>query len=103
MKKHIISSIFIVLTPILTGFSALIQYENTSYTHNNIRLSTSPQHAIYMSVSQIAYNPRTKNVELAIKVFIDDMEKAISEANNAIKPNLNTNVESPKSNDLIRD
>jgi hypothetical protein len=55
-----------------------------------------------MSVCQIEYNVDTKTTEIAVKVFADDLEKAVSAANN-MPLHLNTKQEIKISNDLIRD
>jgi CRISPR/Cas system-associated endoribonuclease Cas2 len=54
-------------------------------------------------VCQIEHNAAAKTTEIAVKVFADDLEKAVSGANNNTPLHLNTKQEIKNANDLIRD
>lgn len=41
-------------------------------------------HPLYISVSEMEYNPREKTLEIGCKVFTDDFEKAMTKANGAV-------------------
>jgi len=43
-------------------------------------LLSSFAHPFYVSVSQIGYNPESKSLELACKIFVDDLETALEAA-----------------------
>lgn len=47
-------------------------------------LSASPKHDYHVSVTQMKYNPAAKIFEVSIKVFTDDLEKALGMANDKV-------------------
>lgn len=103
MKKTFRLSIFLLLTTILTSFTTVVKMKNVSYKQVGGSLYTIYNHPLYMSVCQIEYNVDTKTTEIAVKVFADDLEKAVSAANNNMPLHLNTKQEIKNSNDLVRD
>ena len=102
MKKINFLIVFILLTPILTGFKTFIKVKNKCYTPKISILYTSRMHPLYISITQISYNTQGKNAEIAIKVFADDLEKAITAANNGKFLHLNTKQEVANTDVLIQ-
>ncbi len=61
-------------------------------------------HPIYTAITQLEYNANTRETELSIKVFYDDMEKALREQHTNIKDfGLNTTKENPQTDAFIND
>lgn len=58
-------------------------------------------HKYYMSITQIDYNQKAGSLEITMKLFTDDLEKAV-EAGTTEKLKLGTDNESTKANDLIK-
>ncbi len=44
--------------------------------------AAAPAHEYYVSVTQIQYNPAEKTLEISIRLFTDDLEKALAAENN---------------------
>lgn len=44
--------------------------------------AASPKHDYHVSVTQMQYNPGSKVFELSIRIFTDDLERALAQANN---------------------
>jgi hypothetical protein len=44
-------------------------------------ISASPKHDYHVSVTQMQYNPGTKLFEVSIRIFTDDLEKALGQTN----------------------
>lgn len=44
-------------------------------------ISASPKHDYHVSVTQMQYNPGTRLFEVSIRIFTDDLEKALSQTN----------------------
>lgn len=42
-----------------------------------------PAHDFHASVTQMQYNPKEKTFEISIRIFTDDLERALSQASNA--------------------
>ncbi len=57
-------------------------------------------HDFHVSILNMEYNAKSKNLECSFKIFIDDLEKALME-NGAPKLNLNTKTEHAKTNYYI--
>jgi hypothetical protein len=102
MKKTVFLSLVILLTSILTSFKPIIKIKNSDYTQIISELYTNNNHPLYISVCQIEHNIGTKTTEIAVKVFADDLEKAVSGANNGLPLHLNTKQEIKNSDDLVR-
>ncbi len=61
-------------------------------------------HPIYTTITQLEYNAKTHETELSIKVFYDDMEKALREQHSNIKDfGLSTGKENPETDAFIND
>jgi hypothetical protein len=101
MKKTLIMAVSILLTTVLTSFSIVTKIQKIGYAQISSNLYTIQNHALYISVCQIEHNAATKTTEVAVKVFADDLEKAVSGANNT-PLHLNTKQEIKNANDLIR-
>ena len=102
MKKINFLIVFILLTPIITGFKSVIKIKNECYTPKICSLYTKRLHPLYISVTQVSYNTQSENVEIAIKVFADDLEKAIKPLNNDKPLHLNTKQEIANTDVLIQ-
>ena len=48
-------------------------------------------HDFHTSLSEIKYNPKEKSLEISIRVFTDDFEKALTQLNNGQKVPINSN------------
>ena len=77
MKKHFL--LFVFLIPFL--------------------ISMTP-HPIYVSTTEIDYKPTEKSIEIAIKIFSDDLEDVLS-ASNGINIEIGTDREHPKAKEYI--
>lgn len=53
-----------------------------------------------MSITQMTYNERTSSLEISIKFFTDDLEKAVEEENK-VKLNLGTQFQHEKAKELL--
>ena len=62
IKKHLIFLILLISCPLI-----------------------SIAHKHYISLYNIDYNPKTKGIEISVKVFIDDLEEAIGKRENESK------------------
>jgi hypothetical protein len=102
MKKIKFSIFFIVSMPILMGFAMLGDTKNEQYIQKTSEKYADLLHPLYVSITQISYNTQSKNVEIAIKVFADDLEKAVSAANNNKALHLNTKQELTNADVLIQ-
>lgn len=60
-----------------------------------------PYHAFFVTISEIEYNAAEKTVEISIKIFTDDLEKALNNRFSG-KANLNTSQESPQVNTYLQ-
>lgn len=58
------------------------------------------KHPIYVSTSEIDYNEKDKRLEIAIKIFSDDLEEVLS-ATKGEKVEIGTNREHPKATEYI--
>ena len=58
-------------------------------------------HKFYVSVTQIDYVPSKKRVEITSRIFIDDLEKALTKKFNK-KVNLTSTKELPEAEELIK-
>lgn len=58
-------------------------------------------HKFYVSVTQIDYVPSKKRVEITSRIFIDDLEKALTKKYNK-KVNLTSTKELPEAEELIK-
>ncbi len=58
-------------------------------------------HKFYVSVTQIDYVPSKKRVEITSRIFIDDLEKALTKRYNK-KVNLTSTKELPEAEELIK-
>ncbi len=56
-----------------------------------------PYHAFFVTISEVEYNASAKTVEISIKIFTDDLEKALNSRFSG-RSNLNTSQESPQVN-----
>src|SRR5688500_14334850 len=56
--------------------------------------SKAEAHPYHISVAEIKYNPKTQSLEIALKLFTDDLEETLSKL--AGKPVLVTDVAAPK-------
>lgn len=59
-------------------------------------------HRFYVSVTQIDYNQNKNRIEISIRIFIDDLEKALEKKYNK-KLYLATSIENSKSSELIEE
>lgn len=64
-------------------------------------LSSFAVHKFYVSVTQIDYVPSKKRVEITSRIFIDDLEKALTKKYNK-KVNLTSTKELPEAEELIK-
>ena len=64
-------------------------------------LSSFSAHKFYVSVTQIDYVPSKKRVEITSRIFIDDLEKALTKKYNK-KVNLTSTKELPEAEELIK-
>ena len=64
-------------------------------------LSSFSVHKFYVSVTQIDYVPSKKRVEITSRIFIDDLEKALTKKYNK-KVNLTSTKELPEAEELIK-
>lgn len=63
---------------------------------------TDLSHPVYIAVTQLEYNEKKHETELSIKVFHEDMEKALQTLRPTVKTfNLKTDRELAETNDLI--
>jgi hypothetical protein len=102
MKKIKFPILFIALMFILTGFVSFSNRKNKDFTRQASEKHAYFSHPLYVSITQISYNTQSKNVEIAIKVFADDLEKAVSAANNNKALHLNTKQELTNTDVLIQ-
>lgn len=51
-------------------------------TSSVLLTAASPKHDYHVSVTQMQYNPGSKVFELSIRIFTDDLERALAQANN---------------------
>lgn len=58
-------------------------------------------HKFYVSVTQVDYVPSKKRVEITSRIFIDDLEKALTKKYNK-KVNLTSTRELPEADELIK-
>jgi len=58
-------------------------------------------HKFYVSVTQIDYMPSKKRIEITHRIFIDDLEKALTKKYNK-KVNLTSTKELPEAEELIK-
>ena len=58
-------------------------------------------HKFYVSVTQIDYVPSKKRIEITSRIFIDDLEKALTKKYNK-KVNLTSTKELPEAEELIK-
>lgn len=40
-------------------------------------------HPFYVSVTEVAHNPKTKNLEISCKIFFNDLETALEKQSNS--------------------
>jgi len=66
-----------------------------------VLLSSFALHKFYVSVTQIDYVPSKKRVEITSRIFIDDLEKALTKKYNK-KVNLTSTKELPEAKELIK-
>ena len=66
-----------------------------------VLLSSFAVHKFYVSVTQIDYVPSKKRVEITSRIFIDDLEKALTKKYNK-KVNLTSTKELPEAEELIK-
>jgi len=66
-----------------------------------IFLSSFSVHKFYVSVTQIDYVPSKKRIEITHRIFIDDLEKALTKKYNK-KVNLTSTKELPEAEELIK-
>ena len=64
-------------------------------------LSSFSAHKFYVSVTQIDYVPSKNRVEITSRIFIDDLEKALTKKYNK-KVNLTSSKELPEAEELIK-
>ena len=64
-------------------------------------LSSFAIHKFYVSVTQIDYVPSKKRVEITARIFVDDLEKALTKKHNK-KINLTSTRELPEAEELIK-
>jgi hypothetical protein len=64
-------------------------------------LSSFSAHKFYVSVTQIDYVPSKKRIEITSRIFIDDLEKALTKKYNK-KVNLTSTKELPEAEELIK-
>ncbi len=58
-------------------------------------------HKFYVSVTQIDYVPNKKRIEITSRIFIDDLEKALSKKHQR-KPNITSSNELPEAEEWIK-
>lgn len=58
-------------------------------------------HKFYVSVTQVDYVPSKKRIEISSRIFIDDLEKALTKKH-AKKVNLTSTKELPEADELIK-
>lgn len=58
-------------------------------------------HAFFVTISEIEYNANAKSLEISIKIFTDDLEKALNNRFGG-KANLNTNQETAQTNSNLK-
>lgn len=58
-------------------------------------------HAFFVTISEIEYNANAKSIEISIKIFTDDLEKALNNRFGG-KANLNTNQETAQTNGNLK-
>lgn len=58
-------------------------------------------HKFYVSVTQVDYVPSKKRIEITSRIFIDDLEKALTKKYKK-KPNLTSTNELPEAEELIK-
>ena len=58
-------------------------------------------HKFYVSVTQIDYVPNKKRVEITSRIFIDDLEKALTKKHQK-KPNITSSNELPEAEEWIK-
>jgi hypothetical protein len=99
MKNSIF--IFVCISCVLTAFKPL----NNTYSLSKTKLYTKEykkiKHPLYITLCQITQNPQTKTTEIAIKIFTDDLEKAVSGYHNNQALHLNSSKEIAQSNDWV--
>ncbi|MCP4439825.1 MAG: hypothetical protein GY810_12850 [Aureispira sp.] len=61
---------------------------------------TANEHPIYVSVAEIEYKPKTQSIEIALKVFADDLEHALAKTKGQ-EIEIATTKEHPKATDFI--
>lgn len=68
----------------LTIFNPATIFIDRSADHS-ISRKTKIVHAFHTSLTEIQYNPKEKSLEISIRMFTDDLETALTKANNGQK------------------
>lgn len=84
--------------------SGIIFFNFTILPSSNILKETdeSSKHDFHVSIIDVNHNQEKNTIEVSIKIFIDDLEKALTEENKAPKLFLNTKKENQKGNTYIK-
>lgn len=80
IKFLIIFLSFISLQASFSGYK-----ENTGYPLGQFSGSAGGLHAFHTSLTEIQYNAKEKSLEISIRMFTDDLETALTKANNGQK------------------
>ena len=62
----------------LTGFTNMAFPKNPTST--SLNPAVSPMHPIFVTVTEMNHNPKDKTLEIACKIFTDDLEKVLAKA-----------------------
>lgn len=59
-------------------------------------------HEFYVSLTELRFNPRSKRIEVSIRIFPDDLDRALLEKH-GIYTQLASELEAPEADSLVRD
>ncbi len=76
-------------------------YINDSETSLNPEKEQKKDHPIYLTITDIQYNTKENHLEIAIKIYTDDLNKAVMLQYNNLNPNIGTQKELPQAEDWI--
>lgn len=70
--------------------------------HTNAESNFGNAHEFYVSICQIDHNPKTQALEITLKIFTDDLERALQTQQDTDKVYLGTPKESPQADQYIQ-
>ena len=95
-SKYMYLKIILIATALLCN-----SYTELSEVTLKPTLTLKKDHPIYLTITDIQYNTKENHLEIAIKIYTDDLNKAVMLQYNNLNPNIGTEKELPQAEDWI--